>query len=320
MNWKFEKFLSMKIQTDELEKIEATSADNINMNVTSTVNWRIVDAEVAAVMAAETMAVTGKTSDVSADISKLRRDVLKQAIASLATFIGSVNYSGSFHVSAFNQAKQDRQIAPVTYGTALPNDFDINGEGAIPTAPDVVLFENPLYDVEKMDNARNRANDVTRTYGIEIISINIISAQPTDSALTQSLASGAVASAESLKIETEARGAARALMIKAKSEADSQLLVAEGTKCSDIITAEGKKQAAILQAEGEAEGIAKVAQALNSNGGSAAAQQRLAESYMTSTSNLSNNAKVIIVPDNPNDVSSVLATAMSVGQTLDRRK
>jgi len=267
------------------------------------------------------MAVTGKTSDVSADISKLRRDVLKQAIASLATFIGSVNYSGSFHVSAANQAKQDRQFAPVTYGTAVvANDFDTYDEGATPTAPEVALFENPLYDVEKMDNARNRANDVTRTYGIEIISINIISAQPTDRALTQSLASGAVASAESLKIETEARGAARALMIKAKSEADSQLLVAEGIKCSDIITAEGKKQAAILQAEGEAEGIAKVAQALNSNGGSAAAQQRLAESYMTSTSNLSNNAKVIIVPENPNDVNSVLATAMSVGQIVERRK
>merc|ERR1711959_830235 len=108
MNWKFEKFMTLKIQTDDLEKIQATSADNINMMVTSTVNWRIVDVVVAATMAAETMAVSGKTGEVSADISKLRKDVMKQALASLAGFIGSVNYSESFHMSAAEQSKKRR--------------------------------------------------------------------------------------------------------------------------------------------------------------------------------------------------------------------
>ena len=41
--------------------------------------------------AAETMSLSGKYGDVNADITKLRKDVLKQAIASLASFIGSVN-------------------------------------------------------------------------------------------------------------------------------------------------------------------------------------------------------------------------------------
>jgi len=82
-NWRFEKFLTLKIQTDDLEKIEATSADNITMKVTSTVTWRIVDPMLAATMAAETMAVSGGA--VSSDIKKLRQDVLKQAIASLAS-------------------------------------------------------------------------------------------------------------------------------------------------------------------------------------------------------------------------------------------
>merc|ERR1719408_782900 len=104
-NHKFEKFITLKIQTEELEKIQATSADNINMMVDSTVNWRIVDVEVAATMAAETMASTGKAGDISADITKLRRDVLKQALASLAAFIGGVNYSESFHMSAAAQSK-----------------------------------------------------------------------------------------------------------------------------------------------------------------------------------------------------------------------
>merc|ERR1712054_338457 len=105
MNWKFEKFLTLKIQTDELQKIQATSADNINMMVTSTVNWRITDPVIAATMAAETMATSGKAGEISADISKLRRDVLNQALASLAGFIGGVNYSESFHMSAAAQSE-----------------------------------------------------------------------------------------------------------------------------------------------------------------------------------------------------------------------
>merc|ERR1719262_1680523 len=99
-NHKFEKFITLKIQTDDLERIMATSADNITMLVNSTVNWRIVDVEVAVTMAAETMAASGRAGDVAADITKLRRDVLKQSLASLAAFIGSVNYSESFHMSA----------------------------------------------------------------------------------------------------------------------------------------------------------------------------------------------------------------------------
>merc|ERR1719502_409333 len=114
-NWKFEKFMTLKIQTEELERIQATSADNINMMVTSTVNWRIFDVETAATMAAETMAASGK-GGIDADITKLRRDVLKQAIASLAAFIGSVNYSESFHMSAMNQQSK----AAVQVGVAVP--------------------------------------------------------------------------------------------------------------------------------------------------------------------------------------------------------
>ena len=72
-NWKFEKLMSLKIQTNDLEKIRATSADNIEMSVTSTVNWRIVDVNIAASMAAETMAASGKAGEVSADITKLRK-------------------------------------------------------------------------------------------------------------------------------------------------------------------------------------------------------------------------------------------------------
>merc|ERR1719230_397092 len=317
-NWKFEKFMTLKIQTDELEKIQATSADNINMYVTSTVNWRIFDVETAATMAAETMATTGKAGDVNADISKLRRDVLKQAIASLAAFIGSVNYSESFHMSAMNQ-----QAARVSVGVSVADGGTPDAVGGSDNPKG--FSDNPLYDTEKMGTAVVMANAVTRSYGVEIMSINIISALPNDEMLTKSLASGAVASAEALQAETAARGRANAIKIEAeasadtqriaaKSEADAELIRAQGLADADRVRAEGTKTALTLKAE--AEGIKALAAAIQSEGGNAAMTQRIAEQYVTNLGLMARESNLVIVPDKPNDVSGVVATALSVGDSI----
>merc|ERR1711959_245522 len=103
-NWKFEKFMTQKIQTNELQRIEATSADNVMMHTDATVVWRISKVDDAAKFSAETMRRDGSdnTTATQSDIEKLRNDVLKQATASLAAFIGEIRYSDSFHISAQN--------------------------------------------------------------------------------------------------------------------------------------------------------------------------------------------------------------------------
>merc|ERR1719498_1696591 len=104
------------------------------MMVTSTVTWRIVNPTLAATMAAETMAVA-KGKAVSSDITKLRQDVLKQAIASLASFIGGVNYSDSFHMAARAQGR--KHTGSFTSGTS-EKEF---------------ASDNPLYDADRMNCA-----------------------------------------------------------------------------------------------------------------------------------------------------------------------
>merc|ERR1719502_1214675 len=163
------------------------------------------------------MASSGKAGDISADITKLRRDVLKQALASLAAFIGSGNYSESFHMSA--AAAGNVKARPVE-GVVVTN-------GEVASEPKKFV-ENPMYDIEKMGTSVEHANRVTRTYGVEIMSINIISATPCDAKLTTSLASGAVASAEALQAETAARGQANAVRIAAEAEAARLKVEAEG--------------------------------------------------------------------------------------------
>jgi len=164
--WRFEKFITLKIQTDDLERIRAASADNVIMEVNSTVVWRIKDVRVAATMAAETMAHSNMSS-VSADITKLRRDVLKQAIASLAGFIGSVNYSDSFHVAAAAQRNMETaEVIAVGDGPVEP---------AEDTQRDKGNTDNPMFDAEGMSEAVSHANQLTSNFGVEILSINIIS-------------------------------------------------------------------------------------------------------------------------------------------------
>jgi regulator of protease activity HflC (stomatin/prohibitin superfamily) len=235
-NWRFEKFLTLKIQTDDLEQIKATSADNITMQVTSTVTWCIKNPTLAATMGAETMAVGSKA--VSSDITKLRQDVLKQAIASLASFIGGVNYSDSFHMAASVQGNQGKkQRVP---GGDEPESEDKTSK----------TMDNPLYDVDRMNDAVAHANVTAMTYGVEILSINILSAVPIDVELTKALACGAVASAQALQAETAARGNAKAMKLDATAAADKARIEAEGLAQAEVIRAKATAESARLVAEG----------------------------------------------------------------------
>ena len=46
-NWKFEKFMTLKIQTNDLEDIQATTGDNITLKTNAVVIWKVVDIEKA---------------------------------------------------------------------------------------------------------------------------------------------------------------------------------------------------------------------------------------------------------------------------------
>merc|ERR1711934_83748 len=217
-NWKFEKFMTEKIQTDKLERIEATSADNVMMHTDATVVWRVTDVQSAAKMSAETMQRDG--SDVAnaadSDIRKLRTDVLMQATASLAAFIGEIRYSDSFHISAAQNALESEPVVGVP----------VSGEG-------ILVGYSPIFDTKRMCSAVETANSITSSYGITILSINIIAANPADKNLQVALAKGAVASAEAEQAETVAR-----------CESDVAVELAKIAKTGEFLHGKGKRAAA----------------------------------------------------------------------------
>merc|ERR1711881_153902 len=114
---------------------------------------------------AETMRSDGTdaTTAAQSDVKKLRNDVLKQATASLAAFIGEIRYSDTFHISAAGSNAM----------TALPVAQGPSESGAT------------IFDARRMASALEAANAITQTYGVTILSINIISAVPADHQLQQ---------------------------------------------------------------------------------------------------------------------------------------
>jgi len=245
-NWKFQKYIPQKIQSTNLKRIEATSADNVLMAVDATVIWRITDVETAALNSAETITKTGedeRDTDLG-NLTKLRNDVLKQAEASLAAFIGAVEYSATFAVAATTTLQTP--VVPYVEGVDVTNVAVSTAEA--PAASNLTggRLTSPLFDLARLQTCVDHANAITKTYGVSITSINVVAAVPADKTLMVSLAQGAVAAAEAQKFETVASGKAAAAKIEARGIAEANILKARGDAESERLRAEGHKAAADL--------------------------------------------------------------------------
>ncbi len=122
--------------------------------------------------------------------------------------------------------------------------------------------------------------------------------------------------------------------MRAEREKRSVILTSEGVRDAAVNTAEGEKQKAIKaseavrqqrinEAEGQAqailsiasataEGIRRVADAIQTPGGFQAVQLRVAEQYITQFGNLAKAGNTLIIPTTLSDASSFIATATSI--------
>tara|TARA_B100000965_G_scaffold205634_1_gene171723 strand:+ start:7864 stop:8787 length:924 start_codon:yes stop_codon:yes gene_type:complete len=120
----------------------------------------------------------------------------------------------------------------------------------------------------------------------------------------------------------------RAAIAQSEGERQSKINLAQGEKEQSILTSEGQKQELINNAEGlaaeiklkadaTADAITKVAEALNKKGGEQAANLEVAKQYVKEFGRLAKENNTLIIPSDVNNVSSMLATAMSV---IDKTK
>jgi regulator of protease activity HflC (stomatin/prohibitin superfamily) len=115
----------------------------------------------------------------------------------------------------------------------------------------------------------------------------------------------------------------RATILQSEGHRDSAINTAEGQKQQVIKQSEANKQQQINEAEGEAaailsvatataEGIVRIAQAIQAPGGYEATQLRVAEQFIQQFGHLAKSNNSMIVPANLGDISSMIASAMSI--------
>ncbi len=115
----------------------------------------------------------------------------------------------------------------------------------------------------------------------------------------------------------------RATILNSEANRESAINTADGEKQKVIKASEARRQQQINEAEGEAnailaiagataEGLRRVAQAINEPGGFEAVQLRVAEQYVGEFGKIAKSTTTIVVPSNLADVASMLSVAMNV--------
>jgi regulator of protease activity HflC (stomatin/prohibitin superfamily) len=115
----------------------------------------------------------------------------------------------------------------------------------------------------------------------------------------------------------------RAVVLQSEGERDAQINEAEGEKRRVVLESEAAMQDQINRARGEADairlvaeatadGLRKVAEAVQGEGGTKAMQLRIAEDYLVRFGDLAKASNSMIVPANHTDISSMIAAATTV--------
>lgn len=154
-------------------------------------------------------------------------------------------------------------------------------------------------------------DEAAQNWGIKVLRYEIKDITPPSSVM------------EAMEKQMRAEREKRATIATSEGDRQSRINRAEGLKKEAIEVSEGEKQKRINEAEGQAkeielvaqataEGIRKVAESLNAEGGTTAANLRVAEKYIAEFGKLAKENNTMIIPANMGDVSSVVATVMSV--------
>lgn len=96
----------------------------------------------------------------------------------------------------------------------------------------------------------------------------------------------------------------------------AQINEAEGDRQAQILRAQGTAESLTIEAAARAEAIKTISHAINSEGGSAAVAQQLAEQYIKAFEKLARDGTVALLPADGGDVSGMVAKAFTAFNSL----
>ncbi len=154
-------------------------------------------------------------------------------------------------------------------------------------------------------------NDASRTWGVKILRYEVKNIRPPENVLN------------AMEKQMQAEREKRAVILQSEGEKQSAVNVAEGQKQKVVLESEAVRQKQINEATGQAEairaiagatadGLKAVAGAVQAQGGMEAVQLRVAEKLVEQFGHLAKQGNTLILPANFGDLSSLIASAMSV--------
>jgi regulator of protease activity HflC (stomatin/prohibitin superfamily) len=157
----------------------------------------------------------------------------------------------------------------------------------------------------------NELDKASEPWGIKVLRYEIKSIAPPADVLA--------AMEKQMRAEREKR----AVILTSEGERDAAINQAEGEKQQVIKASEAKRQQQINEAEGAAaailaiaeataQGLRKVADSIQVEGGYEAVQLRVAEQYITQFGELAKISNTLVLPASVSDVGSMIALAMNV--------
>jgi regulator of protease activity HflC (stomatin/prohibitin superfamily) len=118
----------------------------------------------------------------------------------------------------------------------------------------------------------------------------------------------------------ESEGDRQAAINVAEGKKQAQVLAAEADKTEQILQAQGEASAILAVADAQAEALRKVGDAANTEEGQKAIQLDLASKAIAAKEAIAKQSSVVLLPDSSTDPSALVATSMSIINSLNKQK
>lgn len=168
-------------------------------------------------------------------------------------------------------------------------------------------------------NIVNAINDAAVEWGIQCMRYEIKDINPPKTVL-QAMELQVAAEREKRAAILDSEGKRQAQINIAEAEKQEIVLASEAAKTDQINRAEGEAQAILTVATATAEGLEKVAVAIQKSGGKDAVSLKVAEQYVRAFEKLAQESTTLLLPSNASDAGSMVAQALAVFDTLRAKK
>lgn len=171
---------------------------------------------------------------------------------------------------------------------------------------------------EKINSAIIHAVDkASDPWGVKVIRYEIKNITPPKT-VTDALEKQMRAEREKRAAIAESEGQRQAITNVAEGDKQEAIKKSEGEKMKRINEAEGRAKEIELVAIATAEGIRKIAEAIQSPGGSKAVNLRIAEQYIKEFGNLAKKNNTVIIPSNLSDIAGMVTSVSSLIKSSDK--